>query len=474
MKTPLLKKTKIICTIGPASSSHRVLKELAEAGMDVARLNFSYGTHKEHLEVIRSIRRISAEINKPIGILQDLAGPVIRIGKIKKGVVLKEGFVFTLTTKEIEGDENIASVSYSQLPKEIKAGDPIFIDDGKIKLKVIRHDMGNVICQVVKGGELKSDKELSLPQTKLSIPSITQKDIDDLNFGIEEGVDLISLSFVRQIGDIKNLRRILKEKGVNIPIIAKIKKKEAVDNIDEIIRAADGIMFAREDLGIETSLVKLPLLQKKIILETNLFGKPVITATQVLESMVNEDTPTRAEVTDIANVIFDSTDAVLLSEETAIGKHPVECVKQVVEITQEAETALEYEAILKDKMELRRISTADAVSYATAQIAMDLGAAAIITCTQSGMSAKMIAKYRPSVPIIAVSPSIETVRQLTLTWGVYPVKSEEFTSTDDMMEKAITAAKSTGIFRSGDKVVIIGSIPTGISNTTNFLRVIVA
>ncbi len=469
-----MKKTKIICTIGPASNSHKVLKELAEAGMDVVRLNFSHGTHREHLEVIRSIRRISAELNKPIGILQDLAGPKIKIGKIKKGVVLKEGFVFTLTTNEIEGDENSAFISYKQLPKEIKQGDPIFIDEGRIKLKVIRHDMGNVICQVVRGGELKSNIGVNLPQTKLSIPSITQKDIDDLNFGIEEGVDLISLSFVRNADDIKNLRKILKEKNTAIPIIAKIEKKEAVENISEIIKVADGIMVARGNLGIETSLAKLPLVQKKLILETNLFGKPVITATQILESMVDEDIPTRAEVTDIANAIFDSTDALMLSKETAIGKYPVECVKKIVEIAQEAEMSLEYEAILKDKMELRRISTTDAIAYAVSQIAMDIGAVAIITCTQSGMTARMIAKYRPSVPIIAVSPFIETGQQLTLSWGVSPVKSDGFDNTDDMMKKAIEAAKSTGIFRSGDKVVITGGVPVGVPNTTNFLQVVVA
>lgn len=469
-----MKRTKIICTIGPASSSHKILKELAEAGMDVVRLNFSHGTHKEHIEVIRTIRRISAELNKPIGILQDLAGPKIRIGKMKKGVLLKEGFVFTLTNKECEGDENMAFISYKLLPKEVKTGDPIFINEGRIKLKVIRHDLGNIICQVVRGGELTSDKGVNLPQTQLSIPSITEKDIDDLILGIEEEVDFISLSFVRNVQDIKEVRKILKERNANISIIAKIEKKEAIENISEIIKAADGIMVARGDLGVETSLTKIPLVQKKVILETNLFGKPVITATQMLESMVNEDIPTRAEVTDIANAIFDSTDALMLSEETAIGKYPVECVKSMVEIAEEAENALEYEAILKDKMELRHISTTEAIGYATAQIAMDIKAAAIITCTHSGMTARMIAKYRPSVPIIAVSPFIETVRQLTLSWGVYPVKSDTFDNTDDMMEKTIETAKSTGIFRSGDKVVITGGVPVGVPNTTNFLRVVVA
>lgn len=469
-----MRKTKIVCTIGPASNSHKILKELAEAGMDVVRLNFAYGTHKEQMEVIRSIRRISAELNKPIGVLQDLAGPTIKIGKIKEGVVLKEGFVFTLTTKEIEGDENSAFISYKQLPKEIKPADTIFIDDGRIKLKVIRHDVGNIVCQVVRGGELKSDKGVNLPQTKLSIPSITQKDIDDLSVGIEEEVDWISLSFVREVDDIERLRKILKEKEKDIPIIAKIGKREAVENISKIIKSADGIMVARGDLGIETSLAKVPLVQKKAILEANLFGKPVICATQMLESMVNEDIPTRAEVTDIANAIFDSTDALMLSEETAIGKYPVECVKKMVEIAVEAEEALEYEAILKDKMELRRISTTEAIGYATTQMAMDLGASAIITCTQSGITARMIAKYRPSVPIIAVSPFIETVRQLTLSWGVYPVKSDNFDNTDDMMEKAIEIAKSTGIFRSGDKIVITGGLPVAGPHTTNFLRVVVA
>ncbi|MFH1564196.1 MAG: pyruvate kinase [Nitrospirota bacterium] len=466
-----MKRTKIVCTIGPASSSHKILKELAEAGMDVVRLNFSHGTHKEHLEVIRNIRRISAEINKPIGILQDLAGPKIRIGSIKKGTVLKEGFVFTLTTKEIEGDENTASIPYQQLIKEINTGDPIFIDDGRIKLKVIRHDMGKVVCQVVRGGELKSHKGVNFPQTKLSIPSLTPKDIEDLNFGIEEGVDLIGLSFVRCVEDIKGLQKLLKER--RIPIIAKIEKKEAVENISEILKVADGIMVARGDLGVETSLAKVPLVQKGAILEANLFGKPVITATQMLESMVEEDIPTRAEVTDIANAIFDSTDALMLSAETAIGKYPVQCVKTMVEIALEAEQALEYEAILKDKIELRRLNTTEAIGFATAQMAMDLGVSAIITCTQSGMTARMIAKYRPSVPIIAVSPSIDTVRQLTLSWGVYPVKSEQFDNTDDMIGKAIETAKSTGIFRSGDKVIITGGVPVGVPNTTNFLQVVV-
>ncbi|MEW6620874.1 MAG: pyruvate kinase [bacterium] len=469
-----MKRTKIVCTIGTASNSHKILKELAEAGMDVVRLNFSQGTHKDHLEVIRSVRRISAEINKPIGIMQDLAGPKIRIGKVKKGVVLKEDFVFTLTTKEIEGDENIVSVSYKHLPKEVKSGEPIFIDDGRIRLKVIRHDMGNIICQVVKGGELKSDKRVNFPETKLSIPSLTPKDIEDLNLGIEEGVDFISLSFVKNPDDIMQLRKILKEKDVSIPIIAKIEKKEAIENISEIIKSADGIMVARGDLGIETALAKIPLVQKKVILETNLFGKPVITATQILESMVNEDIPTRAEVTDIANAIFDSTDALMLSEETAIGKYPVECVKEMVEITLEAEKALEYEAILKDKIDLRGINTTEAIGYATAQIAMDLKVAAIIACTYSGLTARMIAKYRPFVPVIAVSPSMETVRQLTLYWGIYPVKSDEFDNTDDMIRKGIETAKSTGIFRSGNKVIITGGIAGGHHDTTNFLHVAVA
>lgn len=469
-----MRKTKIVCTIGPSSNSHKVLKELAEIGMDVVRLNFSYGTPKEHLEVIRNIRRISAELNKPIGILQDLAGPKIKIGKIKKGVVLQEGFVFTLTTKELEGDENVAFVSYKQLPKEVKSGDLIFIDEGRIRLKVIRHDMGNIICQVLRGGTLKSDKSINLPQTKLSIPSITEKDIENLALGIEEGIDLISLSFVRQVDDIKNVRKILKEKKVDIPIIAKIEKREAVENINEIIKYADGIMIARGNLGVETSLPKVPLVQKEAILEANLFGKPVITATQMLESMVNEDIPRRVEVTDIANAIFDSTDALMLSEETAIGKYPVECVKSIVEIAEESEKALEYEAILKDKMELRHLSIAESFAYATAQLSLDIKATAIITCTHSGKSARLIAKYRPAAPIIAVSPFIETVRQLTLTWGVYPVKSHTFDNTDDMMRKAIETAKSTGIFRSGDKVVLTGSVPGDVSNTANFLHIFIA
>ncbi len=479
-----MKRTKIVCTIGPASSSHKVLKELAEAGMDVVRLNFAHGTHKEHLEVIRNIRRISAELNKPIGILQDLTGPKIRIGSVKKGIVLKKGFVFTLTTNEIEGDENTASISYQRLPKEINIGDPIFIDDGKIELKVIRHDMVKVICQVVRGGELKSHAGVNLPQTKLSIPSLTPKDIEDLNFGIEEEVDLISLSFVRGVEDIKGLQKLLKETalqpgtglkpGRKIPIIAKIEKKEAVENISEILKMANGIMIARGDLGIETSLAKVPLVQKGAILEANLLGKPVITATQMLESMIEEDIPTRAEVADIANAVFDSTDALMLSAETATGKYPVECVKTMVEIAQAAEQALEYEAILKDKIELRRLNTTEAIGFATAQMAMDLDVSTIITCTQSGMTARMLAKYRPSVPIIAVSPSLDTVRQLTLVWGVYPIKSEQFDNTDDMLKKAIETAKSLGIFRSGDKIIITGGVPVGVPKTTNFLQVIVA
>lgn len=472
-----MRRTKIICTIGPATNSHKMIKELAKAGMDIARLNFAYGSHREFQEIIKSIRRVSAELDKPIGILQDLSGPKIKIGCLKnEPLILKEGFVITLSTQEIVGDQNIISVSYKSLHKEVKAGEILYLNEGRIKLKVIRTELGSIVCQVLIGGELRGGKGINFPQTRLPLPAFTDKDNEDLAFGLKEGVDMISLSFVKQAREIHDVRKIIKKSGTDVMLISKIEKWEAVENIDEIIKASDGIMLYRGDLGVEASLSKIPLIQKTIIYKANLFGRPIITATQMLESMIESKIPARIEVTDIANAILDMSDAVMLSEETAIGQNPVECVQVMDSIAQEAESAFEYESMLRDKVDLRQLTISDAMSYTICQMAIDIKAQAIIACTLSGLTAQMISKYRPAVPIIAVSPKIETVRQLSLYWGVYPFKINERTNTtiDEIIIKSIELANTNGFVKSGDKIIIAGSgLSVDIAETTNFLKVVV-
>lgn len=466
-------KTKIVCTIGPASSSCEKIEKLIQGGMDVARLNFSHGSHEKHHQLIENIRQASLKANESVAILQDLGGPKIRIGKIEKEpILLKEGSSFILTNREVLGDEQGVSVTFPSLPQKVKKGDRIFLADGTLELKVKELTSTDIICRVVRGGKLTSHKGINIPNLSMDISSLTEKDYQDILFGIKNKVDFIGLSFTRNAEDVLRARKFLKENGAeDISLIAKIEKKEAVNNLKEIIETSDGIMIARGDLGVEIPLENVPLVQKNIIKRCNLLGKPVITATQMLMSMVNVPRPTRAEVTDVANAILDGTDAIMLSEETAVGNYPVEAVETMNKIALRVEKAIDYEKILSERSLSVKPNNPDAISHATCQVALDLKAKAIVTFTLSGSTARMVSRYRPPVPIIAASTRDSTVRKLALSWGVYPFKSEELENTDDMIEKSRKVALATGLVVKGDKIIITAGIPFRIPGTTNLLKV---
>jgi len=466
-------KTKIVCTIGPASNSYEKIEKLIQAGMDVARLNFSHGNHEKHRQVIENIRLASLKTNEPVAILQDLGGPKIRIKKIEKeSILLKKGSFYTLTNREVPGDEERVSVTFASLPQKVKIGDRIFLADGTLELKVKELTPNDIICRIVRGGELTSYKGINIPNISVDIPSLTEKDYQDILFGIKNKVDFIGLSFTRNAEDVLRARKFLKENGAeDISLIAKIEKKEAIDNLKEIIEVSDGIMIARGDLGVEIPLENVPMVQNDIIKRCNFAGKPVITATQMLMSMVSNSRPTRAEVTDVANAILDGTDAIMLSEETAVGNYPIEAAETMNKIALRVEKAIDYKEILGERSLSVKPTNPDAISHATCQVALNLRVKAIVTFTLSGSTARMVSRYRPPVPIIAVSTQDSTVRKLALSWGVYPFKSDELENTDDMIEKSKKIALKTGLANSGDKIIITAGIPFKIPGTTNLLKV---
>jgi len=469
----MMRKTKIVCTIGPASRIYDVIEKLIRRGMNVARLNFSHGSYKEHLQVIENIRQASLKIGQPIAILQDLGGPKIRIGKIiKEPIFLKEGSSFILTNREVTGNEQEVSLTFPSLPQKVEKGDCIFLADGTLELKVKEFTSTDIICRVVRGGKLTSHQGVNIPNISMDIPSLTEKDYQDILFGIKNKVDFIGLSFIRRAEDVLKVRKILKEnKAEEISLIAKIEKKEAVDNLKEIIEASDGIMVARGDLGVEIPLENVPLVQKNIIKKCNFVGKPVITATQMLISMMSNPRPSRAEVTDVANAILDGTDAIMLSEETAVGNYPLEAVETMNKIALRIEKAIDYEKILSERSISVKPTNADAISHATCQVSLDLKVKAIVTFTFSGSTARMVSRYRPPVPIIAASTQDSTVKKLTLSWGVYPFKTEELADTDDMITRSRKVALETGLVRSGEKIVITAGIPFRVPGSTNLLKV---
>jgi pyruvate kinase len=465
------RKTKIVCTIGPASESPRILEVLVQAGMDVARLNFSHGTHEEHLRKIKIIREISDRLKQPVAILQDLGGPKIRIGVMKEGgVELKRGEEFFLTNEMVVGDEKRASVTYPTLPKEVKPGDRVLLADGMIELKVLESDGRNIRCQVIVGGILTSHKGMNFPTRTPLVSAFTEKDHQDLFFGIQHGVDLISLSYIQRAADIEGVKSILRKESADIPIIAKIERKEALENIDEIISASDGIMVARGDLGVETPIEKIPNVQKKLIRKANASGKPVITATQMLRSMVDHTQPTRAEVTDVVNAIYDGTDAVMLSEETAIGQFPVESFQMMAKIAQSAEEEFPHPLFLRGERD-EGMNLQQAITYASSLIAEEVGAKVIITPTESGSTARWVSKLRPRQPILALSRHLSTIRRLNLCWGVYPVLVSDWKDTDEMLERSKRMPKELGMASKGDKIVIIAGVPISIPGTTNLIKV---
>jgi len=463
-------RTKIVCTIGPASRSRETLARLAEAGMDVARLNFSHGTQAEHAEVVSTLRSVSEEAGRPIAILQDLSGVKIRIGEIACGAVrLEPGGAFILTSRPVPGDASEVSVSVPDLSGSVAAGDALLLSDGELQLRVEETTATDVRCRVLAGGWLAPHKGISLPRSR-SAPGLTSKDRDDLRFGAAQGVDYVALSFVRSAEDLREARGALTALSAAIPIIAKIENPDALAHIDEILEESDGIMVARGDLGVETPLEHVPLLQKMLIEKSNRAGKPVITATQMLLSMVENPRPTRAEVGDVANAIFDGTDAVMLSEETAAGRYPSEAAATMQRIARETESAFPFEQWIRRFEDRRLQSLPEAVAGAACELAEHIGAAVIVAWTEAGATARLVAKHRPRCPVLALCTSAATARRLALVWGVIPLVVEGSENTDAMMDKAPALAAARGLARPGDKVVITAGVPRGVSGSTNLIK----
>ncbi|MDU5504392.1 MAG: pyruvate kinase [Anaerococcus vaginalis] len=474
MKPEILKKTKIVCTIGPASESPEVLEQLIKNGMNVARLNFSHGSHEEHLEKIKTIKRLRRKLNVPLGLMLDTKGPEIRIGTFEeKEYFLKPDDIFTLTTRDIVGNKNIVSVSYEGLPNDVEKGSIISIDDGLIQLEVIEiKDGTEIVCRVQNNGVISNHKGVNLPGRVTNLPAITPKDVDDIKFGIENGIDMIAASFIRKKEDIYDIRKVLEDHGgEDILILSKIESQEGVDNVDEIIEASDGIMVARGDLGVEIRTELIPLVQKEIIRKCNKAAKPVITATQMLDSMQRNPRPTRAETTDVANAIIDGTDCVMLSGETAAGKYPVEAVKTMRDICITTELSDDFEENIYQTEIDRKITTTNAISKSTCTIASQLKAKAIITCTASGSTAKAVSKFRPRTNIIACTIDEKVARRLSVSWGVYPVIVEKAHETDELIERAIVGALKENYVQEGDLTVLTAGIPLGVSGTSNLIKV---
>jgi pyruvate kinase len=465
-------KTKIVCTVGPASNTPEAIEQLMLAGMNVARLNFSHGSQAEHGRVIALIRQISRRLGKSVAILQDLAGPKIRIGPIRSGPAnLEPGKLFTLTARKVSGNAQVASISYPSMVADVRKGDILLLSDGALELEVVAVDGKDIRCKVVIGGPLNSFKGINLPTRTLKTPTLTLKDKEDLKFGLRNDVDYVAMSFVRNAEDIAKARRYMKRCGRFAPVIAKIEKHEALDHMDAIVEAADGLMVARGDLGVETPLEKIPQVQKALIRKSQAAGKPVITATQMLRSMVDSPRPTRAEVTDVANAILDGTDAVMLSEETAVGKYPIDAVRTMVRIAQEAERS-SWDFAQRQIHNLKPIpgSIPSAVACAAANLATDIQAAAIITFTQSGSTARMVSRFRPGIVILAHTPVEKTSRQLALSWGVLPILGKNISSTDRMIAEALKSALGTGMVKKGQTVVITAGVPINRPGTTNLIK----
>jgi pyruvate kinase len=462
-----MRRTKIIATIGPASENISVIKKLVSAGLDVARLNMSHGDHATHKQRIINLRAASADI----AIMIDLQGPKIRTGQLKDGhALLNSGSDMIITTKNIIGDSSIVSTNYKHIVNDVKAGDRVLIDDGLIELKVIRVTKVDVHCRIINGGTLKDHKGLNLPGVNVSARGVTNKDIEDLEFAVKNKVDYIAISFVRRVADVLKVKKLLKNRGAHIPVIAKIEKPEALQDLDNIIKAADAVMVARGDLGVELSPEKVPLVQKHIISRCNYLGKPVITATQMLESMVTNPRPTRAEASDISNAVFDGTDALMLSEEVAVGKFPVESVATMSRIASETESVIyTQEHKISESGQLDGIATA--VGHAACHTAEELNAKVILTFTSSGKTALLVSKNKTDVPIYAVTTSHDTFRRVKLYFGVTPVMTDRFLDTDDMIKKAEKALLNMNVIKKGDIFVIVAGVPVGKAGSTNLIKV---
>jgi pyruvate kinase len=472
-----MSRTKIVATLGPATKKTSTIRQIINLGVDIFRVNFSHGNKEEHAEIIGNIRKAAGAI--PVAIMGDLAGPKLRCGRIEKEpALLKKGNILILTTRNVPGNSEAVSVNHKQLPHEIKPGEHIYLDDGNIELEVKKIRGTEIHCRIINGGRLRSNKGINLPHTTLSLPAVTSKDKKMIEFGIEQGLDFFALSFVKNARDMQEAKRFIHKSGADIPLIAKIEKHEAIDHLSEIVEEAYGVMVARGDLGIEIPLEDVPIIQKRIIGLCNERGKPVITATQMMESMIENPRPTRAEVTDIANAIIDGTDAMMLSGETAVGKYPLRAVEIMDNVAQSVEKTLDYNIKLSGRSLAETGNIPDAISLATCHIAQSLNVAAILCCSATGYTARFVARYRPSCPILVFTPEPKTHRRLNLTWGVVPFliakmsEQKDITGFESIVNRAIEIAREKGYVRKGQRVVITAGLPLGIDMTTNMLRIL--
>jgi pyruvate kinase len=468
-----MRKTKILATLGPATNDVELIKNLIKAGMNAARINFSHGTYESHTETINKLKEAREALNQPIPLILDTKGPEIRIKKFAEDkIYLGQGDRFTLTTEDIIGDKTKVSVTYKELPRDLNVGSRVLIDDGLIELKVLEITDTDINCVVVNSGFLASRKGVNVPDVYVNLPSLTENDIKDIRFGIEMGFDYIAASFIRSANDILKIRQILEENdGEGIQIIAKIESRDGVNNLDSILEVADGIMVARGDLGVEIPPEEVPLVQKQLISKANLLGKPVITATQMLESMVANPRPTRAEANDVANAIFDGSDAVMLSGETANGAYPLESVAMMARIANKTEESIDYFNDIAHRHTGFKRNVTNAISFAACTTAADVSAACIVCITDSGFSAKMVSKFRPTCSIVAVTSDKRVYRQLSLSWGCIPVLAENIVGSDEVFEVAEKKAFETGLVKSGDSIVAVAGVPVGVAATTNTMKV---
>jgi len=463
-----MRRTKIICTIGPASESEDKIQALLAAGMDVARLNFSHGTHEEHGRRIKTLREEAAKIGKHLGILLDTKGPEVRTGKVpEEGVTLKNGSEFILDTDLSPGNQQRVGITYTNLWRKVNPGTHILIDDGQLDLEVTSVDKEIIRTIILNGGVLKSQKGVNTPNALIDLPAVTERDIEDIRFGISLGIDFIAASFTRKASNVLDVRRIVEEMGADVQIIAKIESREGLNNLDDILEIADGLMVARGDLGVEIPVEEVPIRQKEMIHKCNLLGKPVIVATQMLDSMIRQPRPTRAEASDVANAILDGTDAIMLSGETAAGLFPVEAVQMMDKISKRTEKTCTNNQSTRHS----RLNVAEAISFASYTIAKELQAAAILTPTHSGLTARMISKYRPIAMIVAATPFAATARKLSLQWGVQPILVPQSTGTDEMLSITVNTSLNQNFIHAGDVVVITAGVPIGKVGSTNMIKV---
>ncbi len=467
-----MRKTKIVCTLGPATDRDGILREMLLAGMNVARFNFSHGSHEEHKGRLDALKVLREELQLPVAAMLDTRGPEIRLKTFAAGSIqLRTGQEFTLTTENIVGDQDRCAITYSDLPQDVRAGDTILLDDGLVRLTVLETLPTAIRCRVENDGVMKDRKGVNVPNVRLSMPYMSQRDREDILFGVQQGFDYIAASFVRTAADVREIRRLLDQQNSSIQIIAKIENQEGVSNVADILAAADGIMVARGDMGVEIDFTEIPIIQKEIIAQCVACGKPVITATQMLDSMMEHPRPTRAEITDVANAIYDGTSAIMLSGETAAGKYPVEAIQTMDAIAQRTESDINYAKRMRNMANQGRLSIAAATAHAACTTAMDIGADAILTVSKSGTTARLVSRFRPGTTVAALLMDPQVQRQMALYWGVVPLTMSRASSTDELVEFAVQAAEEAALVKQGDLVVVTAGVPVGVSGTTNMIRV---